>query len=122
MRRVQQPETWVWTCVSAILIALRLDFGFAQSLCNDSFQYLSMAYHALNGHFAYTSLVHFDAERSFGVLPAPMVTFPAGYSWAIAAVTRIGVSMETASLIVSVVSTVACVPVLASLSQQLIES
>ncbi len=52
---------------------------------NDGYQYLAVAEQALQGRLGYTSLVHFEAERSFGVLPAPLVTFPMGFPLALAA-------------------------------------
>ena len=40
----------------------------------------------LQGLFGYTSLIHYDVERSFGVVPAPMVTFAMGYPVLISAI------------------------------------
>jgi 4-amino-4-deoxy-L-arabinose transferase-like glycosyltransferase len=71
-----------------------------------------MAQNALQGHFGYSSIVHFDAERSFGVVPAPVVTFPMGYPLLIALISRLGLSPETAALLISVLSTIACIPIL----------
>jgi hypothetical protein len=71
-----------------------------------------MAQNALRGHFGYSSIVHFDAERSFGVVPAPVVTFPMGYPLVIALISRLGVPLETAALLINVLSTIACVPTL----------
>ena len=102
-------SVWAWTVACAILIALRIYSGFAPYLANDSFQYLSMAQNALQGHFGYSSIVHFDAERSFGVVPAPVVTFPMGYPLVIALISRLGVPLETAALLINVLSTIACV-------------
>src|SRR6267142_4263346 len=110
MARISKLEVWAWACICATLIAVRLYPGFVPALSNDAFQYLNVAQNALAGHFGYTSLVHFDAERSFGVIPAPMVHFPLGYPFAIALVSLVGVSLQNAALLVSALSTVARVP------------
>ena len=117
--RVWSVDVWVWVCTSASLLLMYLYPGFAPGVGPDSYQYLSVAQNALDGRFAYTSLVHFDAERSFGVIPAPMVTFPPGYPLALALVSLGGASLSTAGLLMSFVSTVACVPLLAWLCAEL---
>ena len=119
MARISKLEVWAWTCICATLIAVRLYPSFVPNLSNDAFQYLSVAQNALAGHFSYTSLIHFDAERSFGVMPAPMVTFPPGYPFAIALVSLVGVPLQSAALLVSAMSTLACVPLLAWIATQL---
>jgi hypothetical protein len=100
-------------------MAVRLYPGFVPNLSDDAFQYLSVAQNALAGHFGYTSLIHWDAERSSGVMPAPMVHFPLGYPLAIALVSLVGVPLQSAALLVSAMSTVACVPLLAWIATQL---
>ena len=105
--------------VSAGLLVMRLYPSFIPELGHDSFQYLSAADNALAGRIGYTSLIHYDVERSFGVLPAPMVTFPSGYPLAIAFVSLVGVSTQTAALLLSAASTIACIPLLFWLGVQL---
>ena len=90
---------WAWTVACAILIAFRIYPGFTPYFVNDSFQYLSMAQNALQGHFGYSSIVHFDAERSFGVVPAPVVTFPMGFPLVIALISRLGVELAVKNLV-----------------------
>ena len=119
MHRNSRIDFWVWVCVAAGLLAMRLYPTFAPELGHDSFQYLSVADNALAGRIGYTSLIHYDIERSFGVLPAPMLTFPSGYPLAIAFVSLVGVSTKTAALILSAVSTIACIPLLLWLGVQL---
>ena len=68
-----------WIGLVAVLMLLRALPAFAPALSPDSFQYLSTAKNMLQGLFGYTSLIHYDVERSFGVVPAPMVTFAMGY-------------------------------------------
>lgn len=119
MHRISRIDIWIWVCVAAGLLTLRLFPSFAPELNHDSFQYLSAADNALAGRLGYTSLIHFDVERSFGVLPAPMLTFPSGYPLAIALVSLAGVSTPTAALILSVLATIACIPLLVWLGLQL---
>ena len=119
MRRISGIDLWIWVCVAAGLLALRLYPAFAPALGHDSFQYLSAADNALAGRIGYTSLIHYDVERAFGVLPAPMLTFPSGYPLAIAFVSLVGVSTKTAALILSGASAVGCIPLLLWLGLQL---
>ncbi|MDB5865296.1 MAG: hypothetical protein JWO70_3102 [Betaproteobacteria bacterium] len=113
------PEAWLLALVCAALIAARVYPELAPILDSDAFQYLSMAKNALAGFFAHTSIAHFDAERSFGFIPAPVVTFPAGYPLAIALVSQAGLSLHSAALLISAASTVVCVFLLAWIAQRL---
>ena len=112
MRPISRIDLCLWLCVAAGLLAVRVYPAFVPELGHDSFQYLSAADNALAGRIGYTSLIHYDVERAFGVLPAPMLTFPSGYPLAIAFVSLAGVSTQTAALILSMVSTLACIPLL----------
>ena len=96
------------------LIAVRVLVGSGPELFNDSFQYLSAASNALEGRAGSTSIVHFDAERSFGTIPAPLVTFPSGYPLLIALLGLSGMPLEWSALLVSAVASVASVLLLAS--------
>jgi hypothetical protein len=80
-------SAWAWTVACVILIALRIYPGFTPYLANDS---------------CYSFIVHFDAERSFGVVPAPVVTFPMGFPLVIALISRLGVPPETAASLISI--------------------
>jgi len=82
-------------------------------LSDDSYQYLSEAENIHDGHGLTTSIVHFDTERSHGQLPAPLTTFPPGYSLAIAAFSRMGLTSEIAGLLVSAASFILLVPLIA---------
>jgi len=119
LARIPNIETWVWACICVALIALRVYPDFVPNTGNDTFQYFSVAENALTGHIGYTSLIHFDAERSFGMAPAPMVTFPLGYPLAIALVSLLGLSLQSAAFVISARSTAACVPLLAWTGKQL---
>jgi hypothetical protein len=114
-----KPEVWAWVCLCATLIGVNVYPHFVPHLGNDSFQYLSVAQNTLSGHFGCTSLIHYDPERSFGMIPAPMVHFPLGYPLAIALVSLIGVSLQNAAMLVSAISILACVPLLAWIAGQL---
>jgi hypothetical protein len=105
----------VWTILATVVIVLMALVSHGVTIENDSFQYLSSAQNDLNGRFAETSLVHFDAERSFGSVPAPLVTFPFAYALAVALVGLSGLELGTAALLVSGIAVVASVPVLAYL-------
>lgn len=109
----------LWMCVAAVLLGAYIYPTFTPTLEHDSFQYLSAADNLLRGHLGFTSIVHFDAERSFGLMPAPMVTFPIGYAVAIVLASQTGMSLEGAASLLSAVSTVACVPLLAWIGGQL---
>lgn len=101
-----------WMCVCAVLLAAYVFPTFAPTLEHDSFQYLSVAENALQGRLGYTSTLHFDAERSFGAIPAPLVTFPMGYPLGIALLSLTGISFPAAGALLSAVATIACVPLL----------
>jgi Dolichyl-phosphate-mannose-protein mannosyltransferase len=103
----------VLACVCVALIAFSVYPNFVPYTGNHSFQYLSVAENTRTGHFGYTSLIHRDAERSFGVAPAPMVTFPLGYPLAIVLVSLFGLSVQGAAFVVSALSILACLPLLA---------
>lgn len=92
---------------------------FVPHTSNDSFQYFSVAENALGGYIGYTSLIHFDAERSFGVTPAPMVTFPMGYPLVITLLSLLGVSLQKAALLVNALSTAGSVLLLAWIGNRL---
>lgn len=106
-------DVFIWICVLLTVLTIFVRTGFDSTLGQDSFQYLSVARNALDGRLGQTSLVHFDAERSFGVVPAPMVTFPPGYAYAIAFAGLTGLPLAKAGLLISVASMIACVPMLA---------
>jgi hypothetical protein len=103
----------------ATLVAVRVIGAAGPLFGNDSFQYLSMAENAVHGQIGVSSIVQFDAERSLGVVPTPVVTFPAGYPVAVALVSRLGLTFETAALLISALSMIACVPILAWLTGRL---
>lgn len=91
----------LWCLLGLALLSVRLGLPLRPAIAYDSFQYLSAAEQVRNGSVGRTSIVHFDAERSFGTLPAPLVTFPMGLPLALAAVSALGVPAETAGALIS---------------------
>lgn len=84
--------TLLWCVLAAVVVLGHLRVTQGPRLENDSYEYLSVADDFLAGLPAYTSIVHFDPELSFGRVPAPLTTFPPGYPaavGAVAAVTRL---------------------------------
>jgi hypothetical protein len=120
MRCARSLEPWTWGLLLAatLILLLRAAPGFRPGIGEDGFQYLSMAANAVEGRIGYTSIVHYDAERSFGRIPSPVVTFPPGYPAVVAAVSLTGMSLETSALLVSIVSTVVCIPLMAQMLRQ----
>lgn len=107
-------KAWVWwTLAAAAALGIRVAAnGGAPAIAHDSFQYLAVAGEALDGRIGQTSLVHFDAERSFGTVPAPMVTFPSGYPLLVALVSSVGLDLGYAALAVNLACALLCVPLL----------
>ena len=110
---IKGAETLVWCALAAIVALSHLRIAHGPLLSNDGYQYLSVANNFLTGNPANTSIIHFDPERSWGRVPAPLTTFPPGYPLAVAAVDTTGVGIEPAALLVSVLSFVLLVPLFA---------
>lgn len=99
-----------WPLVEALLwgvLGLAVALGMLAlrpaSLSNDSCQYLSVAANIRAGNGAATNLVYFDTERSHGQIPAPLTTFPPGYSIAIALLSGLVGGFEAAARILSAI-------------------
>jgi hypothetical protein len=67
-RLASTASAWAWTVACVIPIALRIYPGLTPYLANDSFQCVSIAQNAMQGHFGHSFIVHFDAERSASCL------------------------------------------------------
>jgi hypothetical protein len=78
-------EISAWTLL-ALVAALSAHTYRPAPLLEDSYQYINVAGHIAHGEGPATSLVHFDAERSHGQIPAPLTTFPPGYPLVLAAI------------------------------------
>jgi hypothetical protein len=94
-------EVVAWALL-ALVGALSVRAYRPTPLLDDSYQYLNVAEHFARGQGLTTSLVHFDAERSHGRIPAPVTTFPPGYPVVLAAVGE-GRDLEAAARLVSCV-------------------
>jgi hypothetical protein len=102
-------EICLWCLVAALALLLRAQVVGGPHLSNDSYQYLVTAENFRRGELAATSIVHFDAERTHGRIPAPLTTFPAGYSALIALFSAAGLSGEHGGLLLSMLATIAVV-------------
>jgi hypothetical protein len=71
---------------------------------NDGYQYLSVAENIRDGHGIKTSIVYFDSERAHGTIPAPVTTFPPGYSVLAAVASTTGIRLEVAATGISQLS------------------
>jgi hypothetical protein len=98
---IHRIELFIWCLVAIAMIGLRLSVVGGPELGNDSYQYLSVANNFSKGQPGSTSIIHFDTERSHGKVPAPLTTFPLGYSTAIATLSYAGVSHENAGMLIS---------------------
>ena len=74
-------DVLAWAFVAAAILLARAAPTFRPDIYHDSFQYFSVAKNTLRGLFGQTSILHFDAERSFGTIPAPQVTVALGSPW-----------------------------------------
>lgn len=103
-----------WCAVAAAFACAHLRVTRGPVFANDSYIYLSAADNFLTGLPGYTSIVHFDSERSFGRVPAPLTTFPPGYPAAIGAVRAIsGIPTSWSACAVSIMAFVLLVAVCA---------
>ena len=98
---IHRIELLIWCVIAIAMIGLRLSIVGGPDLGNDSYQYLSVANNFSKGKPGYTSIIHFDTERSHGKVPAPLTTFPLGYPAAIATLSYTGVSRENSGMFIS---------------------
>jgi hypothetical protein len=108
-----------WCAVLAVIVATKLGPGIQPIVTDDGTQYLSVAGNFKHGSGLRTSLVHFDAERSWGVIPAPLTTWPVGYPIAVATVEAMGLSGELAGGLVSAVAVLGSLALLAIMSRKI---
>jgi hypothetical protein len=109
-RRVSRAEILIW-CTLALAIGVATT-RLVPKMDDDSYQYISGADNLTHGNGFSTSIIHFDTERTYGRIPAPLTTFPPGYSLAIASLTYFKIGFETAGFIVALGSLVALVPLI----------
>jgi hypothetical protein len=113
-RAILRPlvEMLLWG-VLGLAVALSMLALRPAPLSNDSCQYLSVAANIRAGNGAATDLVYFDTERSHGRIPAPLTTFPPGYSASIAILSGVVGGYETAARILSAICFAGTVALLA---------
>ncbi len=88
------------------IFATQLIINNGPIIKNDSYQYISVANNFLEGHFAKTSIVHFNFERSHTTLPAPITTFPFGYSLLITPLLALGIPGILAASLFSMLASI----------------
>jgi hypothetical protein len=112
MMRSGRAEPLGWFLMGLVLLignSLRAGRG---DLYNDSCQYLSVADNIRAGNGFRTSIVFYAENYHTGTLPAPQTVFPPGYSLVIAGLGLAGLKLETAALLVSLLSSAALLPLL----------
>jgi hypothetical protein len=97
--KLSSREYILWHLVA--IVSLAIPGRLPIVLSNDSYQYLSIADNLLTGNGMTTSIIHFDAQYSTGLMPAPQTTFGNGYSMVVAAFSRLGLERPTAGMLVS---------------------
>jgi len=111
--------TWVelagWCALAGILALALLAHTGTAAFRNDGYQYLSLADNIRHGNGIKTSIIYYDIERSPGTIPAPMTTFPPGYSILTAIVSMAGISPEISAVGISLLS-FALLPLIAGLT------
>lgn len=97
-------EIFIWVTISILAASVYIACASGPIFQNDSYQYLSVAGNILSGNGIETSIVHFDTERSHGIVPAPMTTFPPGYPFVIAVLSTFGISDAHSGVIINLFS------------------
>ncbi len=105
-----RAEVLLFCLASVIPASIWIARGGGPGFSNDSYQYLSVAENiAARGELS-TSIIHFDVERSAGVVPGPSTTFPPGYPILAAGLILLGLRAEIAATLVSAIALVALIP------------
>lgn len=117
--RIGRRELAGWMAIFAMMLAIRLALVGGPQYFNDSYQYLSVAENIRRHYSISTSIAHFDTERAHGRLPAPQTTFPPGYPLLISAIAWTGLSQEIVALLISCLSAITVLPLLAFAAQAL---
>lgn len=92
--------------VSIFLYSRRVS---APELANDSYQYLDAASHLTSGGCLCTGVAHFDEQVKWARMPIPFTHFGPGYPVAIAALRALGLQVETAGYLLSIVGYLAVI-------------
>ena len=104
-------DVLAWAFVAAAILLARAAPPFARTSTTIASKYFSVAKNTLRGLFGQTSILHFDAERSFGT-SRPLVTVALGFPVVAAALSLTGLPIQGAALLVSGISTIGSVLVL----------
>ncbi len=114
--RIHLREILFWCLVSLLLAVCQVARIGGPRLSYDSYQYLNIAQHLASEGSAQTSIIHFDEERALERIPAPVSHFPIGYPTLIAALHLLGLPLKAVVLVISVLATVGCIPLLVMFS------
>jgi Dolichyl-phosphate-mannose-protein mannosyltransferase len=110
---MSRAEVAVWSALTLVLLLGWLKWVRPTDFNDyDTFQYLSEARHIAAGDGWQTSLVHWDAERKHGTIPAPATHFPPGYPLALAAFETLGLVGHTAGVACSIIAAVLLIPLI----------
>jgi len=110
--QIKLVELLLWCLVAVALIIGRFILIDGIYIPNDGYQYLNAASNILDGNIAQTSIIHFNVERTWQTIPAPLTTFQPGYPLLIAAISLLGIELEVSALLISAASTVFLIPLL----------
>jgi 4-amino-4-deoxy-L-arabinose transferase-like glycosyltransferase len=102
------PWALIWALVAVGVVLVRRDR--VSAISNDGTQYVESARQLMGGHGYTTTLLFFDEHHAAGVMPAPQTGWPPGYSLAIAAVSSLGLGLESSARLVAQVAFVAVAP------------
>ena len=99
---------WLWlACLLSLGVAalwISHEWLAAPVLTNDSYQYLDAAASVASGECLCTRLAHFDEQVAAGRMPIAFTHFPPGYPLLIAGLSRLRMSLETASYVISAIA------------------
>lgn len=85
--------------VAALLTAIAVVWLFDPLKINpDTMQLIDTARHLVAGQGLSSGIVYYDAQRAFEQVPAPMIIWPPGFPWLLAAGMSVGLTSETTAL------------------------
>lgn len=87
---------------AALLTVVAVVWLFEPAKINpDTMQLIDTARHLVSGEGLTSGIVYYDAQRAFGQVPAPMIIWPPGFPWLLAAGMSLGFSAEWTALALS---------------------
>ena len=85
--------------VASMLTAVAVVWLFDPLKINpDTMQLIDTARHLVAGQGLSSGIVYYDAQRAFEVVPAPMIIWPPGFPWLLAAGMSVGLTAEATAL------------------------